>query len=127
VNITQTIIVADDNPLIQQTLSRLLASAGYTIVLAENGEELVRTALAEPPALILADTHMPIMDGPEAVRQLRADRRTVNVPIVMMSARPDAAALALDAGADAFLSKPFTIDEVLQLVAQQMGRSHNRH
>jgi DNA-binding response OmpR family regulator len=45
----------------------------------------------------------------------------------MMSARPDAAALALDAGADAFLSKPFTIDEVLQLVAHQIRRSHNRH
>jgi CheY-like chemotaxis protein len=126
-NITQTIIVADDSPLIQQTLSRLLHSAGYTVVLAENGEELVRTALADPPALILADTHMPIMDGPEAVRQLRADRRTVNIPIVMMSARPDAAALGLDAGADAFLCKPFTIDEVLQLVAQQIGRSHSHH
>lgn len=123
---TSTIIVADDEPLIQQTLSRLLESAGYTVVLAENGEELVRSALAEPPALILADTHMPIMDGPEAVRQLRADHRTVNVPIVMMSARPDAAALALDAGADGFLSKPFTIDEVLQIVTQQIRRSHNR-
>jgi CheY-like chemotaxis protein len=125
-NIIQSIIVADDSPLIQQTLSRLLHSAGYTVVLAENGEELVRIALAEPPALIMADTHMPIMDGPEAVRQLRADRRTVTIPIVMMSARPDAAALALDAGADAFLPKPFTIDEVLQLVAQQIRRSHNR-
>ena len=112
--------VADDSPLIQQTLSRLLHSAGYTVVLAENGEELVRTALADPPTLILVDIHMPIMDGPEAVRQLRADHRTVNVPIVMMSAHPEAVTLALDAGADGFLYKPFTIDEILHSIAHHI-------
>jgi DNA-binding response OmpR family regulator len=69
---------------------------------------------------------MPIMDGPEAVRQLRADHRTVNVPIVMMSAHPDAVALALDAGADGFLYKPFTIDEILHSIAHHIQRSHNR-
>jgi DNA-binding response OmpR family regulator len=123
---TSTIIVADDEPLVQQTVSRLLESAGYTVVLTENGEELVRTALADPPTLILVDMHMPIMDGPEAVRQLRADHRTVNVPIVMMSAHPDAVALALDAGADGFLYKPFTIDEILHSIAHHIQRSHNR-
>jgi len=124
--ITSTIIVADDEPLVQQTLSRLLESAGYTVVLAENGEELVRTALADPPTLILVDMHMPIMDGPEAVRQLRADHRTVNVPIVMMSAHPEVVALALDAGADGFLYKPFTIDEILHSITHHIQRSHNR-
>jgi len=123
---TSTIIVADDEPLVQQTLSRLLESAGYTVVLAENGEELVRTALADPPTLILVDIHMPIMDGPEAVRQLRADHRTVNVPIVMMSAHPEAVTLALDADADGFLYKPFTIDEILHSIAHHIQGSHNR-
>ncbi len=123
---TSTIIVADDEPLVQQTISRLLESAGYTVVLAENGEELVRTALADPPTLILVDIHMPIMDGPEAVRQLRADHRSVNVPIVMMSAHPEVVALALDAGADGFLYKPFTIDEILHSITHHIQRSHNR-
>src|SRR5215510_3654481 len=102
------ILIADDNELLRNVLGRLFRQAGYQVEVAINGEELIRKALAQRPALVLTDLEMPLVDGSEAIRQLRNDARTASVPMLLFSAREDGAPLARAVGADEFIAKPFT-------------------
>lgn len=114
------ILVADDNAFIRNFLGRLFRQAGYQVEFAINGEELIRKALAERPALVLTDLEMPVVDGSEAIRQLRNDVRTASVPMLLFSAREDGAPLAQAAGADEFIAKPFTNQDLLSRVAAHL-------
>jgi len=111
-----TILVADDNEGIRNLLERLFRRAGYQVEFASDGEELIRKALARRPALVLADLEMPLVDGLEAIRQLRSDARTASVPMLLFSARADAAPLARAVGADEFITKPFTNKDLLRRI-----------
>lgn len=117
-----TILVADDCASLRQLLTIYLTSIGYHVLLAADGEELLHLARTERPALILSDLEMPVLDGVEAVRQLRADQRTARTPILIVSARADADALARAAGADGTLPKPCTLDELEQRLADLLDR-----
>jgi CheY-like chemotaxis protein len=112
----RTIIVADDDPLLRQLLDTFLRSFDYQITLAANGEELVRLALDAPPALVITDLAMPVLDGPAAIRRLRHEEHTLGVPVIAISAQMDGDELAFTAGADAFLLKPFSLDALLSAV-----------
>jgi CheY-like chemotaxis protein len=112
----RTIIVADDDPLLRQLLDTFLRSFDYQITLAADGEELVRLALHAPPALVITDLAMPVLDGPAAIRRLRHEECTLGVPIIAISAQMDGDELAFSAGADAFLLKPFSLDALLTAV-----------
>lgn len=121
-----TILVAEDYDPIRHLLDQLLRSAGYDVVLAANGEELVRLAFGRRPDLVLTDLEMPLLDGYDAIRQLRADARTAATPLLAMSGRDDNAGLAFDAGADDFVVKPFSLDWLLTLVGEHLRRMHAR-
>jgi CheY-like chemotaxis protein len=118
------ILVADDNAFIRSLLGRLCGKAGYQVEFASNGEELIQKALAQRPALVLTDLEMPLVDGSEAIRQLRNDARTANVPMLMFSAREDGAPLAHAAGADDFIAKPFTNQDLLSRIAAHLLTHH---
>jgi CheY-like chemotaxis protein len=111
-----TILVADDNECIRNLLERLFRQTGYQVEFASDGEELIRKALAQRPALVLTDLEMPLVDGLEAIRQLRSDARTASVPMLLFSAWADAAPLARAAGADEFITKPFTNTDLLSRI-----------
>ncbi|HET9222834.1 MAG TPA: response regulator [Roseiflexaceae bacterium] len=114
------ILVADDNAVIRNLLGRLCRKAGYHVEFAINGEELIRKALAQRPALVLTDLEMPLVDGSEAIRQLRNDARTAGVPMLLFSARQDGAPLAQAAGADEFIAKPFTNQDLLSRITAHL-------
>jgi DNA-binding response OmpR family regulator len=114
------ILIADDNALVRSLLERLIRQAGYQVELAANGEELIRKALARRPALVLTDLEMPLVNGSEAIRQLRSDERTASVPMLLFSGRPDGAPLARAAGADEFIAKPFTPHELLSRITAHL-------
>jgi CheY-like chemotaxis protein len=114
------ILVADDNAVIRNLLGRLCRQAGYQVEFAINGEELIRKALAQRPALVLTDLEMPLVDGSEAIRQLRNDARTASVPMLLFSARQDGAPLAHAAGADEFIAKPFTNQDLLSRITAHL-------
>ena len=114
------ILVADDNASIRNLLERLFRKAGYQVELASNGEELIQKALAQRPALVLTDLEMPLVDGSEAIRQLRNDARTASVPMLLFSAREDGAPLAHAAGADEFIAKPFINKDLLSRIAAHL-------
>ena len=112
------ILVVDDTPSNVKVLRTLLAVRGYTVITAENGQDALDKAASEPPELILMDVVMPVMDGYEACRRLRALPATKDVPIVMVTASgPQEKAKALAVGANDMIMKPVDPEAVLELVA----------
>ncbi|MCF3650962.1 ATP-binding response regulator [Synoicihabitans lomoniglobus] len=109
-----TILIVDDHEANRETLAALLESAGYRLIEAEDGSSTLEVAFASPPDLILLDVMMPGMDGFEVCRRLRADARTAEVPVIMLTALDDQRSrlTGIEAGADDFVSKPFNRAEL---------------
>ncbi|HYR27411.1 MAG TPA: response regulator transcription factor [Thermoanaerobaculia bacterium] len=120
--IAPLILIVDDDPAIRESLEReLLDAGGYTTVSASDGLEGVRTFESHSPDLILTDLSMPRSDGFELISTVRAKGRT---PIIVLSVRGDDAdkIRALDLGADDFVTKPFSVAELLARVRAQLRR-----
>src|SRR5688500_17578486 len=108
-----TIMVVEDNELSRDALARRLARRGYGIVVAVDGEQAVSLGRAALPDLILMDLGLPRVDGWEATRQLKADRTTRSIPIIVLSAHAmtNDRDNAVAAGADEFDSKPIRFQQ----------------
>lgn len=116
------ILVVDDDPNSRKIIELMLLSQGYSLLFAENGREAVTRASESIPDLILMDVLMPIMNGHEATRLIKADPRTKAVPIVALTALAFASDRqeALAVGCDGYLSKPFTRRELLEIVSHYL-------
>jgi signal transduction histidine kinase/CheY-like chemotaxis protein len=115
------VLVVDDNPINQRVATRSLQKLGCRVDTAANGEEAVDAALRTPYALILMDCQMPLMDGYEATRQLRARQDgSARTAIVAMTAgaRAEDREACLACGMDDYLSKPFTLADLQRVVAR---------
>ncbi|MGB2620906.1 MAG: response regulator transcription factor [Candidatus Acidiferrum sp.] len=116
------ILVVDDAPQVRRVLRATLSAEGYTIFEARNGEDALELFRAKPSDIILLDVNMPGMGGLEACREIR---RTSEVPIIMLTVR-DAErdkVLALDAGADDYVVKPFGMQELLARIRAALRRT----
>lgn len=113
------ILVVDDDPNSRKIIELMLLSHGYSLLFAENGREAVTRASESIPDLILMDVLMPIMNGHEATRLIKADARTKAIPIIALTALAFASDRqeALAVGCDGYLSKPFTRRELLEIVS----------
>jgi DNA-binding response OmpR family regulator len=118
------ILIADDDPDILALVSFRLERAGYEVVQARNGEEAVQVALARRPDLAVIDVMMPRIDGYEATRQLRQQEETSRMPIILLTARVQEEDIArgFDAGADDYVRKPFSPQELRSRVQAALGR-----
>ena len=118
------ILVADDDPDILALVSFRLERAGYAVVQALNGEEAVQVALARLPDLAVLDVMMPRIDGYEATRRLREHEETSRMPIILLTARVQEEDIArgFDAGADDYVKKPFSPQELGSRVQAVLGR-----
>jgi CheY-like chemotaxis protein len=117
--VTLCILIVEDEEPIAKLLAELLADEGYRVLHAGDGEQALIVVGRERPDLVLTDLMMPAMSGVELYQRLRADPRTRDIPVVIMSAvagPPDSAL-----GADAFLKKPFEVETLLELVARFAG------
>jgi len=110
-----TILLVEDNEMNRDMLSRRLLRRGYTVTIAEDGESGVRTALEDPPDLILMDMGLPDIDGLEATRRLKADPRTRHVPVLVLTAHAMAGdkEQAIAAGGDDYDTKPVEFARLL--------------
>ena len=109
------ILIVEDDELNRDSLRRLLRRRGFEIVLAVDGEDGIATARAEAPDLILMDMSLPIVDGWEATRQLKADPAVQATPIIALTAHAMSSDRdkALAAGCDDFDTKPIDLDRLL--------------
>jgi CheY-like chemotaxis protein len=115
------ILVVEDIPNILQLLEVTLKFKGYPVVTASNGQEALEHARREHPALVITDILMPKLDGFALVQKLRTDPRTLDIPIILLSATyvtPEDKNFAMKLGAIRFLEKPVDTEEFLLTVAE---------
>jgi two-component system, cell cycle response regulator DivK len=108
---TPRILVVEDNPKNLKLVRDVLGFAGYDVIAAETGEDGVALALQDPPDLILMDLQLPGIDGTEALKQLRAESTTQQIPVVAVTAfaMKNDRDRALLSGFDGYLEKPISV------------------
>ena len=108
------ILVVDDSEDVRLALMTLLEDIGHQVFEAEDGTEVAGLVLSGNPDLVLLDVAMPRMDGFEALKRLKADDATKEVPVIMVTAkgRPEDLAMARNMGARDYINKPWAEGEV---------------
>lgn len=109
------ILVADDDPILVEILKFRLEGAGHSVSVAINGEEALAAVRENRPHLIVLDSMMPVLSGPEVLAELKADPDLSTIPVVMLTARDGEADIiaGLEGGAADYLTKPFIPQELL--------------
>jgi two-component system, cell cycle response regulator DivK len=116
------ILVVEDQEDNRQILRDLLGNAGYDLIEAENGEQALAALAKQRPALILMDIQLPIMDGYEATRRIRANPEMKDIPIIAVTSYALAGdeAKALAAGCNCYVTKPFSPRALLAKVREYL-------
>ena len=122
--LSDTIVVADDSMTILAMTSSRLERAGYDIVTATRGDEALRLVQETRPRLALLDVEMPGLDGVEVTRQIRADEALAGIFIVLLTSLSQESEIAagIAAGADAYLTKPFSPQDLQTQVEALIGK-----
>ncbi|MFZ3350358.1 MAG: response regulator [Xanthobacteraceae bacterium] len=112
------ILLVEDNEMNRDMLSRRLVRNGFEIVMAVNGQEGLDLASSENPDLILLDMSLPVLDGWEAARRLKADAATAKIPVIALTAHAmvQDKDKALAAGCDDFDTKPVELPRLLEKI-----------
>jgi two-component system, cell cycle response regulator DivK len=120
---TKRILVVDDHEDNRQILRVLLASAGYVMIEAQNGEAALAAALSERPDLILMDIQLPDLDGYEVTRRIKSNPRSHDVPIIAVTsyALSDDEQKALAAGCIAYVAKPYSPMQLLAKIKKYLA------
>ena len=108
------ILVVDDNPDVRLALATILEDVGHEVLEAEDGEQVFEIVLEDKPELVLLDVMMPRVSGFDALATLKADTRTSQVPVIMVTAkgRPEDMAMARSLGAVEYITKPWADGDV---------------
>lgn len=119
----KTILIVDDEPNIVESLEFLMKREGFETIVAGDGEGALRAIESGKPDLLLLDVMMPVKDGYEVCRQIRATPGWQQTKIIMLSAksRDTEIAKGLAVGADAYITKPFSSKELVQQVNKVLG------
>ncbi len=120
----QRILVIEDEANIQELLKYNLEKNGYKVTIVGNGAEGLEEAVANVPDLILLDLMLPGLDGLEVCKRLRMEKRTKKIPIFMLTAKSEELdkVLGLELGADDYITKPFSIKELIARIRAAMRR-----
>ena len=124
----ETILVVDDTPDNIMMMSALLKDI-YQVKVATNGEKALEIAIAAPPDLILLDVMMPVMDGYETCRRLKANQKLCNIPVIFLTARSEAQAetRGFELGAVDYIAKPINSAALLARVKTHLSLKHARN
>lgn len=115
------VLVVDDDPTIRSSISAILDLEGYPVATASNGAEALAMVEEAVPSLVLLDMRMPVMDGWRFAGAL--SQRSIDVPIVVVTAAQNAEEWAREVGAEGFLAKPFELAELLAVVERHRGEA----
>jgi CheY-like chemotaxis protein len=119
------ILLVEDNEMNRDMLSRRLQRKGYQVTIATDGQQGVEMATADLPALILMDMSLPVLDGWEATRRIKADERTRHIPIIALTAHAMQGdeVKAKEAGCDDYDTKPVELPRLLDKIQAQLNRT----
>ena len=117
------ILIADDDPILVELVKFRLEGAGHVTSVASDGEDALKQIAADKPDLVVLDSMLPIVPGPEVLRTVKADPETSHIPIVMLTARKGEADVvaAIKSGAADYLTKPFIPQELLVRIEKLLG------
>ncbi|HWK90314.1 MAG TPA: response regulator [Longimicrobium sp.] len=117
------ILLVEDNEMNRDMLSRRLERRGYAVVLAVDGRSGVEMALSHAPDLVLMDMSLPVLDGWEATRQIKAAPATRHLPVIALTAHAMSGdrAKALEAGCDDYDTKPIELPRLLGKIEALLG------
>jgi CheY-like chemotaxis protein len=120
-----TILLVEDNELNRDMLSRRLLRKGYQVLMAVDGEEGVRLAKAERPALVLMDISLPVLDGYQATRLIKVDPATAAIPVIALTAHAMAGdrEQSLAAGCCDYDTKPIEFERLLAKIHAVLGEA----
>jgi two-component system cell cycle response regulator DivK len=119
------ILLVEDNEMNRDMLSRRLTRRGYEVVIAVDGQQGVDLAGSEAPDVVLMDMSLPVIDGWEATRRIKADPATAGLPVIALTAHAMSGdrEQALAAGCDDYDTKPIELDRLLGKIAAQLERT----
>ena len=119
------ILLVEDNEMNRDMLSRRLQRKGYDVVIATDGQQAVAMATSESPALILMDMSLPIFDGWEATRRIKAADETRKIPVIALTAHAMAGdrEKSLEAGCDDYDTKPIELPRLLEKMEALLNRT----
>lgn len=123
------ILIVEDNEMNRDMLSRRLERKGYTITMAVDGNAGVEKAAAEIPDLILMDMSLPVLDGWEATRRVKANPLTRHIPVIALTAHAMTGDRdkAMEAGCDDYDTKPIDLARLLSKIEGQLGKNKAAH
>jgi CheY-like chemotaxis protein len=118
------VLLVEDNEMNRDMLSRRLSRKGFEVIVALDGAEALHAALAEVPALILMDMSLPVMDGWEATRRIKAEAATAAIPVIGLTAHAmdGDREKCLAAGCDDYDTKPVDLPRLLEKMHAQLSR-----
>jgi two-component system sensor histidine kinase/response regulator len=117
------VLIVDDNPDILEILKLRLKASGFDVVSASNGKIAIKKAEEENPNLIIMDVIMPEMNGFEACKHLKANPKTKDIPVIMLTSLANEKDLTkgLEQGANCFITKPFNVSDLLFEIKSALG------
>ncbi len=120
---SKKILVVDDEESIRELTKDLLESRGYEVLTAPDGKKGVELAKSKKPDLILMDVNMPKMDGFKALEEIKKDKKTMFIPVFMLTTRQaeDDIQQGMENYADKYLPKPFTSEKLMHEIEQTFG------
>lgn len=115
------VLIVDDEFGLADITASLLSERGYQVAIAINGKLALEKLAGLAASVVLTDTMMPVMDGPELIRRMKADPRLASIPTILMTALPEALPTGAAALHDAVLLKPFSLEELLAVLERLLG------
>ena len=119
------ILVVEDEPAQREVLAYNIAAEGFDVLTADSGDEALLIARETPPDLIILDWMLPNVSGIEVCRQLKSGTQTARIPVIMLSARSEEVdkIRGLETGADDYVTKPYSLAELLARTRSQLRRT----
>lgn len=118
------ILICDDDPGILDVLELILEETGHTIISEQNSLNVRSLIKKESPDLIILDLWMPVVSGDQLLEMIRQDSAMKTLPVIIISASRDGEQIARQAGANAYIAKPFDVDQLLLSVGEQLENVH---
>lgn len=115
------LLVVDDDPDILDVMEMFLTTSGYSVASTGRGQEVPHMVQTYKPDLIILDYLLSGMDGTAICKRLKSEKETRHIPVIMFSASPDAEVAAKAAGAEGYVSKPFSVNVLLDEIKKYVS------